>query len=446
MITSTFQGSLQIPMYRSPYSFPSNGFQYYCGSRNSDMPFLYQQPPTGQPAVSAQYMMQGGAVNGANGIFAGKITVLDYNAPRILTIGSGDTTNFSSTTNGLKTLGPTGTNQPIMFNNNFVFPVVNCGNSSGVTSGTAYEDSPFGFCAFGQTRSVGYIQAPSQANINTFTTTAAKFNNSTNSEYISRISIALYEETGLPFLPTFIPVGQIYGLATIAYQSPLSSNINMQVSFSLSQPQNEQAVIYAPWVGVAESWINADINAGINYYWQHQNAGSPPGVYVSNISVNYVIGTGFEPIAVTSTDQWQTDNPTLNALLANNTTFTGCPNGFIFQNTLGVFYANHSGSAYWKMQMIPGASGIPAFPTDGTIDGPNSAWFDRQGILWYTGTSAINGTVTTGTTTPLFSLALNVPFAPVPLPLVYPSLTGGCWSDCLDRIGGRPGNLNPTGN
>jgi hypothetical protein len=179
---------------------------------------------------------------------------------------------------------------------------------------------------------------------------------------------------------------------------------------------------------------------GANTWWCTGNAQTVPllinlQLFCSLLSQAMwaVIGLNADPLVF--------DNPTINTWVnAGQQEFQATANGVLMSSTItgrGDYYISRDGTKYWQINYV-NYSGIAIRDNAIELVYP-SRTIDAQGIFWYTGGNTANGT----TLQPLYSFATNIPFNPIFLPQI-PPMTMPCWSDCLDRIGGSPGQLFNT--
>lgn len=90
------------------------------------------------------------------------------------------------------------------------------------------------------------------------------------------------------------------------------------------------------------------------------------------------------------------------------------------------YFVSPDGSKYWRLYYVS-QGGAPA-PANPNSTEANYKFVDANGIFWYTGSSVQN--VGTSTIQPLYSLGFNIPYSTYTLPGV-PPFRLPCYDDCL---------------
>lgn len=451
-VTAQLQGALNVPMYKAPYTFPTtnpvSGVKWQFVPTNGEMPLMTSAKNNAvQVASTGDQMAQaiqglGYAVNGSTGIYAALVNQLTYTALETLTIGSGAPVAGTSVVNGIR--GSTAT--PLMFDSNLVWSSVGFYTTIGPNQLVrTVIDASLANVAFPATRSVPPITVNPMQNQNQESISATTFVNNVVNLHTSRICIYISIDTGDPFLPTSVGVGSVYGIGTL-FGGP-SFSVCMQANFGITgvTPFN-LSLDSAPsgFPSLLAEWISPDMIAGTNYIWLRYSGTTFPKV--SSSPVNFIVGQGLVPVIFNAFEDWQTDNAIINAAISQQfASFMPVNGGFLMSINSGVatgiYFVDKTGTKYWTFNLQTGAPGGAKFRNLPIDIADLNITIDGNGIVWYIGLDAQSG----GVTQPYFSLALNIPYGGVNLPTYLPPIGGPCWSDCLDRVGGRPGNLNPTG-
>jgi hypothetical protein len=176
-----------------------------------------------------------------------------------------------------------------------------------------------------------------------------------------------------------------------------------------------------------------------NFWWQPNTSGI--AMTITKVVAQYSIQTGFSSLQFGAYDFFTFDNATLNsALAAARLQFRASANGvtvYDSSNLLPEYYINKDGTKYWQLNYVD-YSGLGV--KSGITTTGSTRFIDAAGTFWYTDkTARLNNT----TMQPLYSLGVNIPWNPVTLPQI-PPMSMPCWSDCLDRLGGQPGKLFNT--
>jgi hypothetical protein len=430
-ITAAYQGVLNIPMYQTPYSIPNGGNQFTLAGQtgqncilNNGINAAYNQVPYN--GAYSQFPESSQGVQSAQNL------ILTYSSLNTITIGDGLGYKGSQNYPGIVNLPR---QQPISYAGQLVWP--NMGVVSGIGGWTL--DVQYAFVNAGKSGSYPAMSSRNTYNINLIAGNLL----GVSPVYVmsaNPLVLNLYTEVGNP-VPYVQNVGSVLGLGSVMSGLP-GPVIALQADLALTGLCANATLAGFGSTFSKQIWINPAPEATSNYIWNNQNG----AITVASLSVNVNV-TG--PIITTPFDLgtnnlWQTDNATLNGYISSlNYYCQPCPNGWIFTPITngagaGTYFVSKDGGRYWLLNIFAAQPNgfINGTPPIGSSDYQSAYWIDNAGVVWYTGRAATSGT----TTQPMFSLALDIFYNPVILP-AFPPTTFPCWSPCLDRIGGRPGNL-----
>lgn len=432
-ITAAYQGVLNIPMYQTPYSLPAGSQSYSFAQQTGQLPIVNTR--TQNLFMQQPYLGATGPFPTATvGVSSATTILLDYPAARTITIGSGLTSN-SSPFPGVIPLQQS----PFYYFGELVYPNM---TGIGVSGDNFQQDATYSYVNGTATASFPSIPSRPTGNIDLLTNGSLAFSDA-NILSAGPITVNVFAQVGTS-IPYIVNVGSFLGIGAVGHgnNGPVTLQTDVQLS---GQCLNALLPGYGS-LTTYQMWINPNPGATNNYIWG--NAGS--GAFLASVSVNYEITgqTLITPWDVAPVQAWLTDNAAINSLItASQANYTPCPNGMIFtpiSTTPGVqgqYFVSKDGLRYWKLNLFAANAGgfINGVPSGNSTDIQDSIWIDNAGVVWYMGRAAQTPTLVQ----PMFSLALDIFYDPVILP-AFPPTAFPCWSPCLDRIGGRPGNLNPT--
>ena len=158
-----------------------------------------------------------------------------------------------------------------------------------------------------------------------------------------------------------------------------------------------------------------------------------PGIWGLRYYIDLGVGAFID---ITGELQLLFDNAVLNNAVNNlSAVFYGVATGWmLIVQGVGDFYISSDGSKYWQLNYVAGSGGVTGLPSAGTIEGSDENSIrtavrnvDAAGTFWYTGQNTTSG----GNTQPLYSLGFNVPFQ-LPTLAGVPPLKVPCWSPCYN--------------
>jgi hypothetical protein len=246
-----------------------------------------------------------------------------------------------------------------------------------------------------------------------------------------------------------IPVGLTSGLSFPFFNG--SSAMSLQICANRLRVNGITPTTYmdnAAYFFGDDWWMIPAPEIGSNYLWS--GAASSSQVYLQTVIPTCDIAQASFTTTFTSTrDALSFDNPVLNALLSTFATsnWMPCSTGNIFAtNQSGQFldyFVSKDGTKYWLLNYVQIGAKLQNTASYGATipgaitDSANSRWIDSSGIFWYTGDAVSSG----GETFVANSFGFDIPFSPIVLPYV-PPISFPCWSACLGRVGGAPGQTN----
>jgi hypothetical protein len=224
------------------------------------------------------------------------------------------------------------------------------------------------------------------------------------------------------------------GLQTLAgFCNPFNGSGYVQ-----NPPATNGPLSYSQW---GLGFIIPDRSTGNNIWWGINNLGNQ--IKLVSVGMFYSILSGNSNFVFSqNADSLTFDNAAINTVFAaQNLRFNPTANGVWMTATNGVtgfgeYYISKDGTKYWQIAYA-NYSGL-AIADPATEPYWPTRFIDVSGTFWYTGRGGAN----TGAQglQPLYSIGINIPFNTFQLPQI-PPLSFPCWSDCLARVGGNPGNL-----
>jgi len=442
-VTASFQGQIDVPVFWTGYTLTgTTGTSINILGGTGSQPLFRMTPGS---ANSAAYKFLSGAnsqpYSGYNQVISGGFSLATIGGVKTLSIGNGTGTPISQySDSGNFSI-------PFMYQNCCVFPMVEAAgalvstNTSAGMLGT-YAQIPFtdnittsaisskynGFFISGPVVNGGatvpytyFATASGQSNGGRINITVTFPNGEFQQEGFYS---PLARNAGKPYYAVHYGFSGIYGL----YQEtdPLN-NFSHPMDFIVPAPE------------IAN-----------NYQWFCPLNGT--SISVRTFKPNYNVAGGTMAFTVTPYVLWTTDSAAVNARInALQYTFQACASCWLLNTPDGDYLIAKDGLRYWKLNYQP-SNILRQLAT--TLDpkffnsynaGTQQKWIDKSGILWIIGQNAYSDNGGTRTFYPAYSLQLNIaPFTGITLPVI-PPLAGPCWSPCYDRIGGRPGNISPTG-
>jgi hypothetical protein len=390
-IVSSFQGTLSIPLFRTPYTVPVNSSDGHSFKMMSASQTAYGGNGVADTSYPKQILR--------NGTFWA-LTTAQLNE---LTVGNGQLTSTETSFTVRNT----------MFQNRFTFVSTNgaTGSGSPMLTAVCFDTVPF---------ALSQVYSPPLDLSNQCSSTALISNCVALNGPYPGIG-ALIAGIGIRCLTTFY-------LNNSSAWYVFFGIPNFTPSFSSN--------------AACPTFMNG--SSGIQKYGSMQGVADKRGqqnVIFAASSISGVVGIwGFyytinllSSIPVFSGEfNLITDNATINASIAAgvNGNFYACANGWMLSLPYGDYYFTADGTQYWQLEYFAGAVGIPVPPPGlDTVDSPANGYItkfiDLNGIFWYTGSHTTTGKITQ----PLFSLGFNLPLNP-PVLSGVPPLALPCWDPC----------------
>lgn len=420
-IVASFQGTVTVPIFITPYTYtiPNGGTSAALINSVSSQPLVASN-------ASPLYMVRQSSLGTISAGVTGSSVIGGWTS--LLTPGYAATlqmTGPSSAGNGVNNIGA-----PIMYQNN----LVNCNLQ--IYNNFAWVN--YAAAPFVQNMTRSDISSPCMQ-VNELNTPAVS---ATNLEFVGGNTASL---TNIVLTFGGVILGNFEGF-TIPF-APAAATIYLATFLGLQK----QAYCLNTGIGGA-SFFKKFVTipapeSGTNYCWTEASIGG--AIQMTTYKSTYELSTGNFSNTLGTFDTWQTDNAAINALPH---VLTVNANSLMLSTNDGNDYiVSKDGKRYWQVKLVSNVSALYLnsqrtingnYSEAGGSDNMTTRWIDKSGIMWYIGNANRNGT---GLIQPGYSLALNIfPPAGIYLPQI-PPMSGNCWSTCLDRIGGRPGNIKPTG-
>jgi hypothetical protein len=403
IITAQFQGAINVPIFKAPYSVPPNqssSFLMRSGAQN---------------AYSDSSLFASGEAATADVIVSSRVTQLGLVNANVMTVGGGN--NGQVVPSSLQWPSTCFDNSLITWLSNqydIVSGQVFAGTFSSVPIFNGLNVPSVGPSARGEvtfaygapTTTIGVNVNSSGICLSGFLTEDAI--NIGGAWCMIDIETNTPPETESKLAMAF--VFPIVGL-TIGAILPLFGLTNTQMASLISSAQS-----VPNYAGASNTLVSFSTLSGF------------PGLY--GFYYNPLPGD----VGATELLQFEFDNAALNTAIVNQTyILRPCANGWLFSVGTSDYYISADWTRYWQLNFVAGAPGIP-LPVAGIETGETNfsrmvtKFIDVQGIFWYTG---INSNVggTGGQNTPLYSFGFDLPFYPPVLPTI-PPLKIPCWSPC----------------
>lgn len=401
-IISQFQGTLQIPLFKAPYSVKVNGAA----------PSGFRINCTGSdPMIGECYTGVGNGSLEIPSITSGEFIRLNYTGFAKGTIGGGFNNALSQTT----TYG--------------------CVNKATYSIGLDFITEP----------EANNFQSYSYQSLSTFYVDDVNIDVIRPQGSIKDVSanLMLYA-VGEPFFRNISDNIQTVGPALCEIRDANNDFVKVQSTLHVvSNPDNGENCLlpHIPTITtpqVDQSFLYAlDSSVGELLVWNNIIAPDQSGNFLIGLGTSSfprVINWGGSPQlawtggSVFSDNLIQFDNAALNASLLQGSSESSCaisgPRGFFLRNinTDQEYFVTYDGSKYWELIYVPQGD---VDTTANYYQGFGFKMIDNGGIFWYMG-GAPDGE---GNVTPLFSLGYNQPYDILQLPVNSMALQ--CYSPCL---------------